>query len=562
MKQTSQPVISIAARLGLSFSFILTMMLALTILSIMKVNSIESSLSTISDDNNVKQRYAINFRGSVHDRAIALRDLTLVDDGQVKEVIAQINKLDQDYQQSAQPLDAIVAGQNGKTVRAEERSALQQIKAVQAKAQPLVDKIIATRNSGDLNSARQIMLQQGKPVFIEWLAAINQFIDLQEQMSQTESARARELAHGFQTLMLVLLLVALVAGIVLASLITRSIRRALGAEPAQVKALASAVDRGELYHVMPAANQKENNEHSIMSVLSAMSGNLRHTVSAVRDAAAGVTEISAQIAEGNRDLAARTEDQAASLEETASAMEQLTSAVKQNDANAKQANALALNASSIAVQGGAIVKDVVQTMDSINTSSRRIVDIISVIDGIAFQTNILALNAAVEAARAGEQGRGFAVVATEVRNLAQRSSAAAKEIKQLIDDSVEKVDLGTTLVQRAGSTMEQIVTSVKQVTDVVGDISAASHEQSIGIEEVHRAITLMDQVTQQNAALVEQASAAVGTLQEQAHSLNTAVGVFRLEDPAYATIVPVSVQRKLSKQINPSLQLQDQRHAA
>jgi len=209
------------------------------------------------------------------------------------------------------------------------------------------------------------------------------------------------------------------------------------------------------------------------------------------------------------------------------------------------------------VQGGAIVSDVVQTMDSINTSSRRIVDIISVIDGIAFQTNILALNAAVEAARAGEQGRGFAVVATEVRNLAQRSSAAAKEIKQLIDDSVEKVDLGTTLVQQAGATMEQIVTSVKHVTDVVGEISAASHEQSIGIEEVHRAITLMDQVTQQNATLVEQATVAVGTLQEQAISLNDAVGVFRLESPDQQVVTPVKQQH--SKRINPALQLQHKR---
>jgi len=182
MKQTSQPVISIAARLGLSFAIILTMMLALTVLSIMKVNSIESSLRTISEDNNVKQRYAINFRGSVHDRAIALRDLTLVDDAQVKEVIAQITKLDKDYQQSAQPLDAIIGGQNGKSVRAEERDALQKIKAVEAKAQPLVEKIIAQRNGGDIVSARQIMLQQAKPVFVEWLASINQFIDLQEQM--------------------------------------------------------------------------------------------------------------------------------------------------------------------------------------------------------------------------------------------------------------------------------------------------------------------------------------------------------------------------------------------
>jgi methyl-accepting chemotaxis protein len=270
---------------------------------------------------------------------------------------------------------------------------------------------------------------------------------------------------------------------------------------------------------------------SIMAALAEMSGNLRNTVSDVRDAAAGVATISAQIAAGNSDLSARTEDQAASLEETASAMEQLTATVKQNDGHAREANQLARNASDIAKQGGAIVEEVVDTMAAINTSSRKIVDIIGVIDGIAFQTNILALNAAVEAARAGEQGRGFAVVATEVRNLAQRSAAAAKEVKQLIDASVNNVETGTRLVERAGETMEQIVASVQQVTDVMGEISAASHEQSLGIEEVNKAIALMDQVTQHNAALVEEATAAVATLQEQAVSLNQAVGVFQLEAP-------------------------------
>ena len=574
MNNSSQPAkgsaISIAARLGISFAIVLAMMLALTVLSIMKVNAIEGSLSTISDDNNVKQRYAINFRGSVHDRAIALRDLTLVGDAEVKDVIGLIGKLDNDYQQSARPLDAIFAGEQGKKVRAEERTDLAAIKDIEARAMPLVQKIIAARTAGDIDGARRIMLQQGKPAFTEWLASINKFIDLQEQMTQAESARARSLAHGFQALMLTFLAVAMVAGVVLATLITRYIRRALGAEPAEVKELAFAVDRGELYHAVDAidAGKEGAARNSIMAALSEMSSNLRNTVSEVRDAAAGVTEISSQIAEGNRDLAARTEDQAASLEETASAMEQLTSTVKQNDDNARQANQLARNASEIALQGGAIVGQVVQTMDSINTSSRRIVDIIGVIDGIAFQTNILALNAAVEAARAGEQGRGFAVVATEVRSLAQRSSAAAKEIKQLIDDSVEKVDTGTRLVEQAGDTMEQIVSSVKRVTDVVGEISAASHEQSIGIEEVHRAIALMDQVTQQNAALVEQASAAVGTLQDQAASLNHAVGVFSLEAPAAQSVSPVTAGNIVplrpvgARVVNPAPQLSDQRKRA
>ncbi len=522
--------LSVAAQLALSFALVLAMMLVLTVASISKVNAIEGSLATVSEDNSVKQRYAINFRGSVHDRAIALRDLTLVGEAEVKDVVALINKLDADYQQSARPLDAAFSTMK---VSADERAGLEGIKAIEARAMPLAAKAIALRNGGDTEGARQLLLTQVKPAFTDWLAAINRFIDLEENMSQAESAKARSTARGFQAFMLVLLGAALVAGAVLATLITRSIRGALGAEPDEVKQLALAVDRGELYHAYAAAHPASSGgkRQSIMAALSEMSGNLRNTVTDVRDAATGVATISAQIAAGNSDLSARTEDQAASLEETASAMEQLTATVKQNDGHAREANLLARNASDIAKQGGAIVEEVVDTMAAINTSSRKIVDIIGVIDGIAFQTNILALNAAVEAARAGEQGRGFAVVATEVRNLAQRSAAAAKEVKQLIDASVGNVETGTRLVERAGETMEQIVASVQQVTDVMGEISSASHEQSLGIEEVNKAIALMDQVTQHNAALVEEATAAVATLQEQAVSLTRAVGVFQLEAP-------------------------------
>ncbi|WP_039790328.1 methyl-accepting chemotaxis protein [Herbaspirillum huttiense] len=531
--------LSVAAQLALSFALVLAMMLVLTVASISKVNAIEGSLATVSEDNSVKQRYAINFRGSVHDRAIALRDLTLVGDAEVKDVIALINKLDADYQQSARPLDTVFSTMK---VNADERASLERIKAVEARTMPLAAKAIALRTAGDVDGARQLLLTQVKPAFVEWLATINHFIDLEERMSQIESAKARSTAHGFQAFILVLLGAALVAGAVLATLITRSIRGALGAEPDEVKQLALAVDRGELYHAAAASRAGDGGKRqSIMAALSEMSGNLRNTVTHVRDAATGVATISAQIAAGNSDLSARTEDQAASLEETASAMEQLTATVKQNDGHAREANQLARNASDIAKQGGAIVEEVVDTMAAINSSSRKIVDIIGVIDSIAFQTNILALNAAVEAARAGEQGRGFAVVATEVRNLAQRSAAAAKEIKQLIDTSVGNVDTGTRLVERAGETMEQIVASVQQVTDVMGEISAASHEQSLGIEEVNKAIALMDQVTQHNAALVEEATAAVATLQEQAVNLTRAVGVFQLDAPDAAGLVAAPV---------------------
>ena len=274
----------------------------------------------------------------------------------------------------------------------------------------------------------------------------------------------------------------------------------------------------------------------------ATSDKLKEIIGQIKNATDTINTASGEIASGNTDLSQRTEEQASSLEETAASMEELTATVKQNAENARQANQLAGSASTIAEKGGAVVKEVVGTMSSINESSRKIVDIISVIDGIAFQTNILALNAAVEAARAGEQGRGFAVVAAEVRNLAQRSAAAAKEIKTLIGDSVEKVEAGSKLVDDAGKTMEEIVNAVKRVTDIMSDISAASNEQSQGIEQVNQAITQMDEVTQQNAALVEEAAAAAESLQEEAHSLTQSVSVFKLSEGqhTHATVTPAA----------------------
>jgi len=266
----------------------------------------------------------------------------------------------------------------------------------------------------------------------------------------------------------------------------------------------------------------------VLQALERMQHGLNHTVRTVREAAMQIASASTEIATGNNDLSARTENQASSLEETASSMEELTSTVKQNADNAVQANRLAQQASEVAVKGGAVVAQVVETMGSINESSKKIVDIISVIDGIAFQTNILALNAAVEAARAGEQGRGFAVVAAEVRQLAQRSAAAAKEIKELIDNSVAKVGVGSQLVDQAGSTMSEVVDSIRKVTDIMVEITTAGQEQSQGIEQINQVIIQMDNVTQQNAALVEQAAAAASLLQNQAQSLTEVVSVFQL----------------------------------
>jgi len=280
--------------------------------------------------------------------------------------------------------------------------------------------------------------------------------------------------------------------------------------------------------------------------------NLKRLVSEIKDATDTINTASKEIAAGNSDLSQRTEEQASSLEETASSMEELTSTVRQNAENAKQANQLAIGASDVAGKGGAVVSQVVVTMDSINESSRKIVDIISVIDGIAFQTNILALNAAVEAARAGEQGRGFAVVAGEVRNLAQRSAAAAKEIKTLIGDSVEKVEGGSKLVAQAGQTMEEIVSSIRRVTDIMSEITAASVEQSQGIEQVNLAITQMDEVTQQNAALVEEAAAAAEALEEQAQNLSVSVATFKVDEGSGSTAIARRASAPVARQLAPA----------
>jgi|GEM_PF-25342 len=335
---------------------------------------------------------------------------------------------------------------------------------------------------------------------------------------------------ALMTLSTVLAVLAIVASAILLSYtITRLLRR-LGVVRNAMEEIASG--DGDLTRRLDTSGKDELAQ--ISRAFNHFADKISRTLLDIRRASESVKVSSSEIASGNMDLSARTEQQAGSLEETASAMEELTSTVKQNADNARQANQLAVSASDVAVHGGQVVGQVVQTMSSINESSRKIVDIISVIDGIAFQTNILALNAAVEAARAGEQGRGFAVVASEVRSLAQRSATAAKEIKDLIDDSVQKVETGSQLVAQAGSTMDEVVSSVRRVTDIVGEISAASQEQSSGITEVGNAVNLMDEATQQNAALVEQAAAAAKSLQEQAAHLAAVVAGFKLDESGAA----------------------------
>jgi methyl-accepting chemotaxis protein len=323
---------------------------------------------------------------------------------------------------------------------------------------------------------------------------------------------------------------AVVIGAGISFWLTRNVMRQLGGEPDYAATIAAEIASGDL--TVQIHLDDERNTSSLMFAMRRMQHSLAALVQKVREGTDAITTASSEIAAGNLDLSARTEEQASSLEETAASMEELTATVQQNTESVRHANQLANEASQVATKGGEVVKEVVGTMDSINESSKRIVDIIGVIDGIAFQTNILALNAAVEAARAGEQGRGFAVVASEVRSLAQRSAGAAKEIKELIGDSVGKVDAGSKLVNAAGETMSEVVASVKRVTGIMSEIASAGQEQSAGIAQVNQAIAQMDQVTQQNAALVEEAAAAADSMQAQAQQLLAVVETFKLAGAA------------------------------
>jgi methyl-accepting chemotaxis protein len=402
---------------------------------------------------------------------------------------------------------------------AADRNALEAYDVVRA-------KVLALSNADKTEEARDLLLANAD-VANRISAVLAEHRQYNADVGKKDAADAAAIMANcrLQAIGIAVLMIAAIAGMGL--MLVRSLLKQLGGEPVYLAKITEQIAAGDLAARIDIRRQDQS---SLLFSVKAMRDSLVKIVGEVRIGTDTIATASGQIASGNLDLSARTEQQASALEETASSMEELTGTVKQNADNARQANGLAVLASEVAVKGGAVVSQVVDTMSSINDSAKKIVDIIGVIEGIAFQTNILALNAAVEAARAGEQGRGFAVVASEVRSLAQRSAAAAKEIKTLIDDSVNKVDTGSKLVEQAGATMDEVVASVKRVTDIVGEISAASQEQSTGIEQVNQTITQMDDVTQQNAALVEEAAAASQSLQDQAANLAQVVSVFKLTE--------------------------------
>ena len=393
------------------------------------------------------------------------------------------------------------------------------LRSQQAKAQEKVLALVA--GNGDavavINAEETPAWRQLKAELLKQGEAASKSALQSHQQASRSASMSMSISIGIAVFAM---LVALILNIRMLS----TLRKELGGDPADARAALSAIAQGDL----TSSISNQGGPDSLMGVMEQMDTALQKLVSQVRDSAANIAIASSEIAQGDNDLSARTESQASSLEETAASMEQLSATVKQNADSARQANQLAMKASTVAVQGGEVVAQVVDTMKGINEASRKIGDIISVIDGIAFQTNILALNAAVEAARAGEQGRGFAVVASEVRSLAGRSAEAAKEIKTLINASVERVEQGSSLVDQAGITMNEVVSSIRQVTDIMGHISTASDEQSLGVSQVGEAVTMMDQVTQQNAALVEEMAAAASSLKSQAQDLVQTVAVFKL----------------------------------
>ncbi|MGM0783461.1 MAG: methyl-accepting chemotaxis protein [Pseudomonadota bacterium] len=521
--------LGIRTRLVGGFSAVLALIVILTVIGIDQVNRIDRDLTTINDVNGVKLRHAIDWRGSVHDRAILLRDMTLVaQPEELERLQADYRELADNYRAADQGMADTLAAN---AASQEEERLLDAIENQAERTNALAAEIIAARESGNVDEARTALLSQAGPAFFQWLDDINAFIDHQEAETSTDTASARDTASGFQMLMLGLCLAALVIGSLIAYFLSRQLLRELGAEPHEVKAFAEAIGRGEL---ATEGRLRKDDRHSIMAAQVSMARQLQGIVAQVRAAAESVASNSEQIAEGNSDLASRTEQQASALTQTASAMEELNGTVTHNSDNAEQASREAEDASSTAKRGGEAVHQVTHTMRELDDSSSEIASIISTIDDIAFQTNILALNASVEAARAGEHGRGFAVVAAEVRKLAQNSADAAQEITDLIQRNGERVKHGNERAAEASQATEDIVAAIGRVSQIMQEISHASAEQRAGVEEAGTAVTQMDQVTQQNARLVQESATAAGNLRQHAQQLMAAMSAFQLPDSSRA----------------------------
>ena len=542
--------LKIGARLGAGFGMICVLLVAIISIGIIMLGHVNEGTKLIVNDRMPKLEAIDALLVEVDDIAIALRNMMLYEDKADRQM--QLDEILTSRREAKARLASLE-----QTLRVPKaRELLRKMVDADDKYVKGQDELIRLINAGSREEAKKF-LSELRSTLSTYKDAIDELLKLQKDITKDVAVEAENTYSSTRLLMIGLGLTILIFAVAVAYWITVSITTPI----AKALQVANTVAAGDLTSRIEASGGDETGQ--LLQALKAMNESLVRTVSTVRTGTETIASASAQVAAGSQDLSSRTEEQASSLEETASSMEELTATVKQNAENARQANALAEAASAVAARGGEVIAQVVGTMDEINSSASKIADIIGVIDGIAFQTNILALNAAVEAARAGEQGRGFAVVAAEVRNLAQRSAGAAREVKALIGDSTEKVGNGSRLVGEAGATMREIVDSVKRVTDIMAEITAASAEQSAGIDQINQAVTQMDEVTQQNAALVEEAAAAADAMQGQASTLAQAVSIFQLDTVPHAAPraavavrgVPASVRKKPAKPLRPAARL-------
>ena len=523
--------LKVVTRLALGFGLILVFLLGISVLGMAGMARINDALTDITAINNAETRLVSALRNALSQRAIAIRNIALLDDQEGMRVESQtLARQEKIYADALVTLDKMFNTEAATTER--EKQLLAQIKADEAATVPLMAKALQLGLDNKPADAVKVLITEVRPRQQAWIKSLTELADFEDQLNEEAASSARSTYAWLRTIMLSAVALALLIGVAASAMIARSILRQLGAEPSEAQAIAREIAAGDL---TATVRLRDGDGNSLMASIEQMRYQLNVIAHGIKSAAETISVASGQIAQGNFDLSQRTEEQAASLEETAASMEELTTTVRQNTSHAAEALRLSGGAAQTAASGSEAFDRVVSTMDKISASSGKMADIIGVIEGIAFQTNILALNAAVEAARAGEQGRGFAVVASEVRSLAQRSAVASKEIKDLIGESMAHVGAGSQLVASAGQQMNGIVASVQRFGEIMNEIATATQEQGSGIEQINTAIVQMDQVTQQNAALVEEASAAAQSLSQQAMGLLKVVSIFKIRQDASVT---------------------------
>ncbi|WP_269848275.1 methyl-accepting chemotaxis protein [Ralstonia sp. ASV6] len=516
----------VATQLALGFGLMMSLLVLLTVFSLQRMSDFRRLLEETTEINAVEAKLAAQMHNSVTERALAFRNIVLLE--QRDEIQLELNRIESQEREYAEAENHL--GRMFDTIpdtTADERAMFTQIKRQAELAAPFIARTKALILDGKKDEAYKLLRFEFRPVQRTWWDLLAKLQAFEEKLNDENTAKARTSYTESRNWLLVFSGLALLVSLTASTLITRGLIRKLGGEPGTVAEIAGQIAGGNLAVVI---HTRSDNQASLMHAMKRMRDSLAAIAEQVHTSTDTLATASEQIASGNFDLSTRTQEQASALEECAASMEELNATVKQNADHARHANELATTAADVASQGGSVVARVVNTMGSISESARKVSEIIGVIDSIAFQTNILALNAAVEAARAGEQGAGFAVVASEVRALAQRSAAAAKEIKLLIGDSVNQVAAGNALVEQAGATMQDVVTSIQRVTAIMSEIMGATDEQAGGIDQIHHAIAQMDEVTQQNAALVEEAAAAAESMREQTTRLVRVVSVFKLAD--------------------------------